>query len=137
MSEDFGLDTVGQVFMPVRDLERAITFYRDVLGMAFLFEVPHMAFFELEGLRLMLGAREDGTEHPGSILYYKVSDLGAAHAILRERGVTFALDPTLIADMEDHELWMSFFNDTEGNQLALMSEVAKADPEAVSGGHNP
>ena len=67
----------------------------------------------------------------------EIPDLGAAHAILRERGVSFALDPKLTPDMEDHELWMSFFTDTEGNQLALRSEVAKADPRAVSGGHNP
>jgi len=125
MSEKFGLTTVGQVFMPVRDLPRAVAFYRDVLGMAYLFEVPNMAFFELDGLRLMLGARENGTEHPGSILYYKVPDLGVAHGILNDRGVSFELDPTLIADMDDHELWMAFFADTEGNQLALMSEVPK------------
>ena len=125
MVSDFGLSRVGQVFMPVRDLERAVAFYRDVLGMHFLFEVPNMAFFELEGFRLLLGAREDGAGHPGSILYYSVDDLDSAHAILVERGVTFELEPTLIADMEDHELMMAFFNDTEGNQLALMSEVAK------------
>ena len=125
MSDKFGLTTVGQVFMPVRDLSRAVAFYRDVLGMAYLFEVPNMAFFELDGLRLMLGARENGTEHPGSILYYRVPDLGVAHGILNDRGVSFELDPTLIADMDDHELWMAFFTDTEGNQLALMSEVPK------------
>jgi methylmalonyl-CoA/ethylmalonyl-CoA epimerase len=123
MSSKFGLSTVGQVFMPVRDLPRAVAYYRDVLGMAYLFEVPNMAFFDLDGLRLMLGAREDGTEYPGSILYYRVPDLGVAHGILTDRGVSFELEPTLIADMDDHELWMAFFHDSEGNQLALMSEV--------------
>lgn len=126
MSEpDFGLSTLGQVFMPAKDLPRAVRFYRDTLGMTFLFEVPKMAFFDLDGIRLMLGEREDESEHPGSILYYRVTDLDKAHRILKDRGVVFELEPTLIADMEDHELWMSFFQDTEGNQLALMSEVSK------------
>ena len=122
---DFGLNMIGQIFMPAKELERAVHFYRSTLGMHFLFEVPKMAFFDLEGTRLMLGEREDGAEHPGSILYYKVEDLTEAHSILSGRGILFEMNPTLIADMEDHELWMAFFHDTEGNQLALMSEVPK------------
>ena len=126
MKQDgFGLSRVGQIFMPVGELSRAIAFYRDILGMKFLFEVPRMAFFDLDGIRLMLGEREDDSTNPGSILYYPVDDLPAAHSILSERDVTFDLEPTLIAEMEDHDLWMAFFHDSEGNQLALMSEVAK------------
>ena len=126
MKQDgFGLSRVGQIFMPVGELSRAIAFYRDILGMKFLFEVPRMAFFDLDGIRLMLGEREDDSTSPGSILYYPVDDLPAAHSILSERDVTFDLEPTLIAEMEDHDLWMAFFHDSEGNQLALMSEVAK------------
>ena len=126
MNQDgFRLSRVGQIFMPVGELARAIAFYRDVLGMKFLFEVPRMAFFDLDGIRLMLGEREDESTNPGSILYYPVEDLSAAHSILSERDVTFELEPTLIAEMEDHDLWMAFFHDSEGNQLALMSEVAK------------
>lgn len=123
-SADFGLRRIGQVFMPVRDLPRAVAFYRETLGMRFQFEVPRMAFFDLDGVRLMLGEREDGGDAPGSILYYVVPDLRAAHAELASRGVGFDQEPTLIAEMPDHELWMAFFHDTEGNQLALMSEVA-------------
>ena len=126
VDSEFGLRTLGQVFMPARDLGRAIDFYRRALGMRFLFEVPRMAFFDLDGVRLMLGEREGGEDHPGSILYYKVPDLDAAHAELGRRGVGFDMDPTMIADMPDHELWMAFFHDSEGNQLALMSEVPKA-----------
>lgn len=121
----FGLRTLGQVFMPAQELARAIGFYRDTLGIPFLFEVPRMAFFDLDGVRLMLGEREGDEDHPGSILYYKVEDIGMAHTELTGRGVPFDLDPTLIADMEDHDLWMAFFRDSEGNQLALMSEVPK------------
>lgn len=121
----FGLRKLGQVFMPAGDLARAVEFYRSTLGMRFLFEVPRMAFFDLEGVRLMLGEREGGDDRPGSILYYQVPDLGAAHAELERRGVSFDMGPTFIADMPDHELWMAFFHDTEGNQLALMAEVPK------------
>lgn len=123
--ETFGLRTIGQVFMPASDLDRAVVFYRDTLGMEFLFQVPRMAFFGLDGVRLLLGEREGGEAHPGSILYYRVGDLDAAHTELVRRGVEFDAEPALIADMDDHELWMAFFHDSEGNQLALMAEVAK------------
>ena len=124
-SADFGLRRIGQVFVPARELARAVAFYRETLGMRFLFEVPRMAFFDLDGVRLMLGERESGgdSEAPGSILYYVVPDLPAAHEELVARGVGFDQEPTLIAEMPDHELWMAFFHDSEGNQLALMSEV--------------
>lgn len=87
-----------------------------------------MAFFDLDGVRLVLGDPEDDGdsprgEPPGSILYYLVQDIGRAHESLKGRGVEFEQDPTLIAEMEDHDLWMAFFHDSEGNQLALMSEA--------------
>lgn len=123
-ADTFGLRTVGQIMMPVGELDRAIGFYRDILGLPFLFRVPRMAFFDLEGLRLMLGEREPGADEcPGSILYYSVSDIDTARRWLGERGVEFDQEPTLIAEMGDHDLWMAFFHDSEGNQLALMSEV--------------
>lgn len=125
MSEPFGLRSVGQIQMPVDDLSRAIEFYRDVLGMEFLFEVPRMGFFALGSVRLMLGEREDSQPSQGSILYYPVSDIDQASSVLKERGVVFDLDPTLIAQMPDHDLWMSFFRDSEDNRLALVSEVPR------------
>ncbi|GMV05556.1 MAG: hypothetical protein AMXMBFR53_18340 [Gemmatimonadota bacterium] len=128
MSDAFGLRTLGQLSMNARDQERATAFYRDVLGVPFLFQVPKMSFFDLGGLRLMLAAPERPEyDHPGSILYFKVPDIGAAHSTLGGRGVAFDTEPHLIADMGDHELWMAFFKDSEGNQLALMSEVPKGD----------
>lgn len=127
MTLPFGLRSVGQIHMPVDDLDRAIVFYRDVLGMSFLFEVPGMAFFSLGDVRLMLGERHEGASGPGSILYYRVENIEAATLELEERDVTFELKPTLIAEMPDHDLWMSFFRDSENNQLALMSEVPR-DP---------
>lgn len=121
----FGLSTIGQLHLPAQDLQRAVGFYRDTLGIRFLFEVPRMAFFDLDGVRLMLGAREEQPGSSGSIVYYRVDDIVHARDVLGERGVHFDQEPVLIAEMEDHDLWMAFFHDTEGNQLALMAEVPK------------
>jgi methylmalonyl-CoA/ethylmalonyl-CoA epimerase len=109
--------------MRAHEIDRAVAFYRDVLGLPLLFQVPpNMAFFDCGGIRLYLDRPEPGYDHPGSVLYFTVPDIGAAHATLRDRGVAFKSDPHLIARMPDHELWMAFFNDSEGNTLALMSE---------------
>lgn len=119
-----GITSVGQVAINAHDLERAVAFYRDVLGLKLLFEVPKMAFFQCGEVRLMLGVPEKPEfDHPASILYYKVGDIHAAHEQLRAAGARMQDEPHLIARMPDHELWMCFFHDTEGNVLALMSEV--------------
>lgn len=123
-STAFGLGKLGQISMRATDVPRATAFYRDTLGVPFLFEVPGLAFFDLGGVRLMLGTAERPEhDHPGSILYFHVPDIGAAHLELTARGVAFDRPPHLIAKMPDHDLWMAFFQDSEGNQLALMSEV--------------
>ena len=122
-----GIRRIGQIYMRAVDLRRATAFYRDTLAVPFLFEVPRMAFFDLSGIRLMLGEPEvKEADHPGSILYFDVPDLEAAHAELSRRGVPFDSAPHLIADLGDRELWMAFFKDSEDNQLALMSEIPKA-----------
>jgi methylmalonyl-CoA/ethylmalonyl-CoA epimerase len=123
-TEPFGLSEIGQIAINVRDLERAVAFYRDTLGMRFLFQAPGgLAFFDAGGVRLMLGVAEKAEfDHPGSILYYRVPDIGAAYTTLIGRGVTFIDEPHLIAKMPDHELWMTFFRDSEENVLALMEE---------------
>jgi predicted enzyme related to lactoylglutathione lyase len=119
-----GLSAIGQIAMNATDIPRAVAFYRDALGMRLLFEVPpKMAFFDCAGVRLMLSLPEQPEyDHPGSVLYFRVDDIIQAHAALKERGVNFLDDPHLIARMPDHELWMTFFKDSEGNTLALMSE---------------
>jgi methylmalonyl-CoA/ethylmalonyl-CoA epimerase len=112
--------------MTTNDLPRAVAFYRDILGIPLLFEVPRMAFFDCGGVRLMLGEPESAEfDHPASILYYRVPDIRAAFQELRERGVAFADEPHLVADMGDHELWMTFFRDPDLNVMALMSEIPK------------
>ena len=118
------LRRVGQIAVNVRDLERAVGFYRDALGMQHLFSIPTAAFFQCGDVRLMLGLPETPElDHPASIIYYQVDDIQETSRALAATGVSFEDEPHLIARMPDHDLWMCFLRDTEGNLLALMSEV--------------
>ncbi|MBW6472893.1 MAG: VOC family protein [Anaerolineaceae bacterium] len=123
-SSDFGLIQIGQIAIPVGDLERAVTFYRDVLGMRFLFQAPPgLAFFDCGGVRLLLDMPAKGQRNQyASIIYYKVEDLPSAVETLKARGVSFEQEPELVAKMPDHELWMAFLKDPDGNLLGLMWE---------------
>jgi predicted enzyme related to lactoylglutathione lyase len=119
-----GLSRIGQISMNARDIERAVAFYRDVLGLRFLFRAPPaLAFFDCDGQRLLLDQPADKEfDHPGSVLYFNVADISATHQLLVSRGVTFRREPHLVAKLPDREVWMAFFSDTEGNTLALMAE---------------
>lgn len=123
--QTFGLDHIGQIAVNAKDLERAVRFYRDTLGMRFLFQAPPgMAFFDLSGIRLLVGvASAPEYDHPASVIYYRVEDIEGAHRTLTGRGVTFTQKPHFVAKLERADLWLAFFNDSEGNVLALMSEV--------------
>ena len=126
-TDDVQLGPIGQIAVNARDLERAIRFYRDTLGMKLLFQVPQMAFFDCGGVRLMLGiASEPAFDHPASVIYYRVPDIRAAHRALAGRDVEFTSPPHFVAKLPDHELWLAFVRDPEGNTLALMSEVRAA-----------
>jgi methylmalonyl-CoA/ethylmalonyl-CoA epimerase len=120
----FGLSEIGQIALTVKDVEKATEYYRDVLGMQLLFEVPGMAFFRCGSIRLLLGSAElSEFEHPPTILYYRVEDIGAACETLRGRGAELERGPELTHKAEDHELWLAFLRDPDGHVLALMSEV--------------
>ena len=121
------LEGILQIAVIARDMERAVAFYRDALGLRLLFEVgPRLAFFDCGGVRLMLSPAEAPEfEHASSILYFRVQEIVGAHELLSGRGVNFRDAPHKIADMPDHELWMTHFDDTEGNVHALMAEVRK------------
>ena len=121
------LSTIGQIAVVVHDIERSTAYYRDVLGMRFLFSAgPHLSFFDCDGVRLMLSRPErEEFDHPGSVLYFKVRDIKAAYDGFKERGVQFIDEPHLIAPMPEYDLWMTFFKDLDGNPLALMGEMPK------------
>ena len=116
--------TIGQISIRVHDVERAIAFYRDALGLEFLFDAGQLAFVMCGDVRLMLTKPErDEFDHPSSTLYFRVGDIDAARDELSARGVQFDDEPHLIAKMPDHELWMTFFRDPDRNLHGLMSQV--------------
>ena len=127
MTTTSDLERIGQIAVNVKSLERAVAFYRDTLGLKFLFEAPNLAFFDCGGVRLMLGPPEKPEfDHPASILYYKVADIAATHRRLVEKGVAFEAEPHLVARLPQHDLHLAFFRDSEGNLLALMGEMPRA-----------
>ncbi len=119
------IEAIGQIAIPVSDLSRAVGFYRDILGLQFLFEAPpQLAFFNCGGVRIMLDNPTDKefASH-SNILYFRTADIAASYEAFKAGGAEFIDKPHLVAKMPGHDLWMTFFNDTEGNTLALMSEV--------------
>jgi len=120
----FQLSEIGQIAVPVSDLDRAVQFYRDALGLRFLFQAPPgLAFFDCAGVRLMLDQAADNRDHRSSILYFRVPNISEAYQTLRGRGVKFQDEPHLIHKDVDYELWMAFFQDPENNTLAIMNEI--------------
>ena len=119
---------VAQVMIPVDDLERGIAFYRDVLGIPFLFAAPPMmAFFKSGAVRLLVGVLPPGQKaQRGSAIYFQVTDIEDVHSTLKANGVKFLADPHLVNRTAKSELWLAEFTDPDGNSLALMSEVAPA-----------
>jgi catechol 2,3-dioxygenase-like lactoylglutathione lyase family enzyme len=122
-AQSLQLGPLGQIAMPVTNIDRAVAFYRDQLGLKLLFQLPNLAFFDCGGVRLMLDVPPDSAERRGSVLYFKVSQIEDAFQTLTSRDVPFEGKPHLIARMPDHDLWMAFFRDPDGNLLALMSEI--------------
>ena len=118
------LESIGQIAITTHDLPRSVAFYREALGLEYLFEAGPLAFFRCGEVRIMLAVPEnEEVDHPSSIVYFRVSDIAAAREELVGRGVPFDDEPHLIARMPDHELWMTFFRDPDRNLLGLMSEV--------------
>jgi methylmalonyl-CoA/ethylmalonyl-CoA epimerase len=126
-AQSLSLSRIGQIAIVVKDVERATAFYRDTLGMRFLFAFPGLAFFDCDGVRIMLSpAEKKEFDHPSSILYFRVADIQGAYQTLRERNVSFEDEPHVVARMPDHDLWMCFFRDPDDNVFALMAEVSKS-----------
>jgi predicted enzyme related to lactoylglutathione lyase len=121
------LSEIGQIAITVGDVAKATAFYRDVLGLKFLFSAgPNLAFLSAGSVRIMLSLPEGaGAVGKNSILYFKVADIASAHAAIVARGAVPASKPHVVARMPDHDLWLSDVRDPEGNVVALMSEVKR------------
>ncbi|MCJ8009201.1 putative enzyme related to lactoylglutathione lyase [Lederbergia wuyishanensis] len=118
------IQKVGQIGIPVKDVNRALEFYKDILGLPMLFNTDTMAFFECNGVRLLLSLPEkEEFAHPSSVLYFQVENINDTYEELQDKGVSFIDNPHLIAKMGNVETWMAFFKDSEDNTHAIMSEV--------------
>ena len=122
---DTGIEKIGQIAIAITDLKRSVAFYRDILGLELLFEVPTgLAFFNCAGTRLMLttlqGKEED---HKTSVIYYQVTDIKSSTAQLKTKGIEFEREPQFAAKMADHDLWIGFLRDPDHNLIGLMAEI--------------
>jgi len=128
MSSNIEVEKIGQIAIAISDLKQSVKFYRDVLGLELLFEVPTgLAFFNGGGTRLMLTTlqgKED--DHNTSAIYYKVSDIKGVMELLKNKGVVFEREPQFAAKMEDHDLWIGFLRDPDNNLVGIMSELPLA-----------
>jgi len=124
------LSEIGQIAIIVSDVVRATAFYRDILGLKFLFSAgPNLAFLGAGTVRLMLTTPQGhGEAGKNSILYFKVGDIGATHAAIVNRGARNERDPAFTAKMPDHDLWIGFVRDPDDNLVGIMSEVRPAKP---------
>jgi predicted enzyme related to lactoylglutathione lyase len=118
------LTEIGQIAITVRDVGASLPFYRDVLGLKFLFSPgPNLAFLEAGSVRIMLSTPQGaGFVGHNSILYFKVKDITTAHAALVQRGAANERPPQMTAKLPDHELWLAFLRDPDGNLVGLMEE---------------
>jgi methylmalonyl-CoA/ethylmalonyl-CoA epimerase len=120
------LSQIGQIALPVTDTDRAEAFYEKVVGLRKLYRFGDLSFFDCAGVRLLLDKLADPAKfHPQGTIYFRCADIALAVAELTKRGATFWSPPHLIAKMDDHDLWMAFFNDPDGHTLALMQEAPK------------
>ena len=122
----FALSRIGQVALAVADVDRAESFYRDMLGLRHLYRYGDLTFFDCAGVRLLLEETHDPANlNHGSSIYFACHDIALSVRELTQRGIVFDGPPHLIACMEDHDLWMAFFTDPDGHTLALMHEAPK------------
>jgi methylmalonyl-CoA/ethylmalonyl-CoA epimerase len=118
------IQKIGQIAVPVKNMDTAIDFYKEKLGLPLLFNMDNLAFFECNGVRLLLSIPEsEAFANASSVIYFQVDDITKRYQELSDKGVAFIDEPHLIAKMGQTETWMAFFKDTEDNTHALMSEI--------------
>ena len=118
------LSHIGQIALPVTDVDRSEAFYKDVLGLPKLYRFGDLTFFDCVGVRL-LAEESKASFTPQGCIYFRCADIALAVNELSKRGVSFEHKPRLIAKMDDHDLWMAFFTDPDGHMLAIMQEAPK------------
>ena len=132
---DLAKASVAQVLIPVEDLARATVFYRDTLGLPFLFAAPpQMSFYQAGSVRLLVGVPEAGQPRDrGSAVYFRVDDIQDVHRTLVDRGVTFLTAPHVVHRTPASVLWLAEFTDPDGNHLVLLSETSEPSQPSQPG----
>lgn len=120
------LTGVHQLAIVARDIDRATDFYRDKLGMRFLFKAPNMAFFECGGIRIYIDANPGSAQGGSPSIYFRTDDIHGAHRTFKERGVEIHQEPGVIARLPDRDIWLMWVRDSEGNLIGVMQEVPKS-----------
>ncbi|WP_312094097.1 VOC family protein [Niallia sp.] len=121
------IQKIGQIGVTVKNLDEAIHFYKEKLSLPLLFQADNMAFFDCNGIRLLISLPENEEfDHPSSTIYFQVENIKVAYENLIKKEVEAVSEPHLVAKMGSTETWMAFFRDTEGNIHALMSEIEAA-----------
>lgn len=122
--KNLAIESIGQIAVNVKDVTRAVAFYKEVIGLPLLFESNGLAFFQCGETRLLLSLPEkEEFNHPSSVLYFKTDNLSSTVMSMQEAGAEFIDEPHMVGKMGDIEIWMAFFKDGEGNTHAVMSEV--------------
>jgi methylmalonyl-CoA/ethylmalonyl-CoA epimerase len=120
------LSRIGQIALPVSDVDRAERFYETAIGLRKLYRYGDLTFFDCAGVRLLLEKTHKGSSPGhGGVIYFRCADISLTVTDLKGRGVVFTSEPHLIAKMDDHDLWMAFFNDPDGHTLAVMHEAPR------------
>ncbi len=124
-----GINHLGQLHITVRNLDQAVAFYRDVVGLNHLFDVPgqEMSFFQLGQTRLYLGTSSSPDFQSKPILYLDVDNIDTEFHRLRDEGVEFMTEPSVAHKDDNGELWLSFFRTPEGLPTALMETRTPTD----------
>jgi methylmalonyl-CoA/ethylmalonyl-CoA epimerase len=125
------LNQIGQIALPVADVDRAETFYETVIGLRKLYRFGNLSFFDCAGVRLLLEKSNEPVLNPRGCIYFRCADIALAVAELAKRGVIFTAAPHLIAKMDDHDLFMAFFKDPDGHTLAIMQEAPKGYTQPI------
>jgi predicted enzyme related to lactoylglutathione lyase len=121
-----GLSEIGQIAVTVHDLNSAEKFYREKLGMKFMYRFPNLVFFDCGGVRLMLGLPENPEQdHPGSIIYFKVQDLIEAYSHFKKNLVEIIQEPQQVAKTGSVIIKMMFIKDPDNNPIGVYSETKK------------
>ena len=119
------LKSIGQILVPVGDVDRAADFYEEVLGLPLSMRFPGIAFFDAAGIRLYLAKVPQADFQGRATIYFWVDDVSASLELLEARGAVVRERPNIVHRDDAYDLWMAFVTDLDGNNIGMMREAPK------------